>query len=61
MVWILALFAALLVAHLHCARRMRRVRQKMMRPGDSWEPEDLDAWLALIETFPLDRDRHVNR
>ena len=61
MFWMLALFAALLAAHFVCARRMRSVQQKMMRPGDSWDPDDLDAWLALIEIFPLDKDRPVNR
>ncbi|MHC4958760.1 MAG: hypothetical protein ACYTGN_10330 [Planctomycetota bacterium] len=57
MAWILGLFAALGLAHIICARRARGVQQKMMAPGDTWDPEDLDAWLALIETFELGQDR----
>lgn len=59
MAWMLALFALLLTAQLVCARRMRRVQQRMMKPGETWDPEDLDAWLALIETFPLGKERHA--
>ena len=61
MAWILILFAALGLAHIACARRARRVQTKMMRPGDTWDPEDLDAWLALIETFELGREDRPSR
>ena len=60
--WILMiLLAPLLVAQVACLRRARERVQRMMRHGEDWDPEDLDHWLALIETFPLGEGRSANR
>ena len=49
----MTLLAALLAAQIACQRRANARVQRMMRSGDEWEAEDIDHWLALIETFPL--------
>ncbi len=47
------LITLLLAGQTLCALLARRDRRHLMRPGTEWTPEDLDHWLALIETFPL--------
>ena len=54
---LLALVALLLTTQLYCSRLARRKVARMMRPGDDWEPEDLDRWLALIEPFDLEESK----
>jgi hypothetical protein len=53
MTLLLGLFGALLAAQVLCARAARRRMAWMMRPAEQWESDDVDRWLALIETFPL--------
>ncbi|NJN14606.1 MAG: hypothetical protein HC813_03015 [Planctomycetes bacterium] len=43
------LLLLLVVAQRFCASRVRRQRDRMMRPGTEWDAEDVDRWLALIE------------
>ena len=50
---LVGLLAALLIVQLVCLRQARRKVEHMMRPGEHWDGEDIDRWLALIETFPL--------
>lgn len=60
MLAILALLFPLLAIHAYCLRRARRTLNRMMRPAEHWEANDLDHWLSLIEPFPLGGDRHPN-
>jgi len=50
-VWILASIAAALAA-VELLRDAPPPRPRV-RPAEEWEPEDVEAWLALIEPFPL--------
>jgi len=57
MTHLLLILAALVPAHALCVRWARRRRARLMRPAELWEAEDVDRWLALIEPFPLGRER----
>jgi hypothetical protein len=51
---LIGLVAILILLQWACGRLARRSVSRMMRPAEDWEPEDVDRWLDLIESFPLE-------
>jgi hypothetical protein len=47
--WLLLALALILPA----LQRLFPAPRPARRPPEAWEPEDVEAWLALIEPFPL--------